>query len=187
VLLPVAVIVCVIGTPVAPLAGRVEITAGTVPIVKLHTKLPAGEPPVRSFAGVVIVTVNKVLRKNGRRRKRRSGPCVSHRPCYGSGSWPSQRECCSVDRCGVYGLAKRSGDCRVHGHSSSAIYGGRRNNKRRRGAQRLFPPASSYRASHQERQNSYLSQRNLRHQLLLFHRRLAFPCGCIDTSRRRVE
>jgi hypothetical protein len=50
------------GTAVAPFTGIVEITvgpgAGTV--VKVHTKLAASVAPVRSFAPVVIVAVNKV-------------------------------------------------------------------------------------------------------------------------------
>jgi hypothetical protein len=49
------------GTATAPLAGTVEITMAAGAVVKLHTKLAASGTPVRFFAPVVIVAVNKVL------------------------------------------------------------------------------------------------------------------------------
>ena len=48
-------------TATAPLVGTVEITMAAGAVVKLHTKLAASGTPVRFFAPVVIVAVNKVL------------------------------------------------------------------------------------------------------------------------------
>ena len=66
--LNVAVRAWLMGTPVAPLAGVVEITAGKVgagTVLKLHTKLLASELPARSVAPVVIVAVNTVFGASG--------------------------------------------------------------------------------------------------------------------------
>jgi hypothetical protein len=65
-LLKVALSAWLMGTPVAPLAGTVEITVGFVlsaaaPVVKVQTKLLASAFPERSCAAVVIVAVNRVL------------------------------------------------------------------------------------------------------------------------------
>jgi hypothetical protein len=49
------------GTAIAPFTGTVEITIAGGAVVKLHTKLAAKGTPVRFFAPVVIVAVNKVL------------------------------------------------------------------------------------------------------------------------------
>lgn len=51
-----------IPTPTAPFAGFVEVTVGAVvsvvvPVVKVHTKLPANALPDRSLAPVVTVAV----------------------------------------------------------------------------------------------------------------------------------
>jgi hypothetical protein len=59
--LNVAEIVVLRATPVAPLAGTVEMTVGGGAVVKVHTKLAASGTPVGSFAPVVIVAVNRVL------------------------------------------------------------------------------------------------------------------------------
>ena len=62
--LKVAVRAWLMGTPVAPFAGVVEITAGKVgagTVLKLHTKLLASALPARSVAPVVIVAVSTVL------------------------------------------------------------------------------------------------------------------------------
>ena len=66
VLLKVAAIFWFIGTPIAALAGSVELTVGGVtttaaPVVKLHTKLFARALPVRSLALVLIVAVYAVF------------------------------------------------------------------------------------------------------------------------------
>jgi len=59
--LKVAVIFWFIGTLVAPFRGFVEITDGTVPVVKVHTKLFVRWFPRGSAAPVVIVAVYRVL------------------------------------------------------------------------------------------------------------------------------
>jgi hypothetical protein len=59
--LNVAEIVVLRATPVAPLAGTVEMTVGGGAVAKVHTKLAASGTPVGSFAPVVIVAVNTVL------------------------------------------------------------------------------------------------------------------------------
>ena len=61
--LKVAESVLPMGTPLAPLAGDVEVTVGAValmdaPVVKVHTKLLAKALPNWSLAAVVIVAVN---------------------------------------------------------------------------------------------------------------------------------
>jgi len=48
------------GTPVAPLAGSVEVTAGGGAVVNVNTKLAASALPAGSFAPVVIVAVYNV-------------------------------------------------------------------------------------------------------------------------------
>jgi hypothetical protein len=48
------------GTTVDPLTGTVEMTVGGEAVVKVQTKLAASGTPVRFFAPVVIVAVNKV-------------------------------------------------------------------------------------------------------------------------------
>ena len=53
------------GTPVAPLAGTVEVTAGEGDVLKVHTKLAASAVPAVSFAPVVIVAVYKVAAARG--------------------------------------------------------------------------------------------------------------------------
>src|SRR6185312_1380570 len=53
------------GTPVAPLAGTVEITVGRAAVVKVHTKLAAGAMPSVFNAPVVMVAVNTVLKARG--------------------------------------------------------------------------------------------------------------------------
>src|SRR6266566_2764969 len=64
-LLKAAAIFWLTGTPVAPLAGTVELTTGRVvsgvtPVVKLQLKLAASVLPVRLVAPVVIVAVYTV-------------------------------------------------------------------------------------------------------------------------------
>jgi hypothetical protein len=59
--LNVADTVVLTATLVAPLTGTVETTVGGEAVVKVHTKLAASGTPVRFFAPVVIVAVNKVL------------------------------------------------------------------------------------------------------------------------------
>src|ERR1041385_972754 len=63
--LKVVLMLWLIATPVAALAGSVELTVGRVvsgaaPVVKLHPKLLSSRLPARSFAPVVIVAVNVV-------------------------------------------------------------------------------------------------------------------------------
>jgi hypothetical protein len=59
--LKVAEIFVLVGTPVAPLAGLVEVTVGMLAVVKVQTKLLASALPAGSLAPVVIVPVNPVL------------------------------------------------------------------------------------------------------------------------------
>jgi len=59
--LKVAEIFVLVGTPVAPFAGLVEVTVGMLAVVKVQTKLLASALPAGSLAPVVIVPVNLVL------------------------------------------------------------------------------------------------------------------------------
>jgi hypothetical protein len=58
--LKVAEIFWLSGTLVARLGGFVKVTSGRDAVVKVHTKFAASAAPVRSFAPVVMVAVNKV-------------------------------------------------------------------------------------------------------------------------------
>jgi hypothetical protein len=58
--LKVAEIAVFTGTAEDPLAGTVKMTVGGEAVVKVHTKLATSGTPVRFFAPVVIVAVNKV-------------------------------------------------------------------------------------------------------------------------------
>src|ERR1700730_17748868 len=62
--LKVAVILRLMGILIAALTGFVEMTVGMVPVVKLHTELPARALPFASFAPVVIVAVYMELAAN---------------------------------------------------------------------------------------------------------------------------
>jgi len=59
--LKVAEILVLVGTPVAPFAGLVEVTVGMLAVVKVQTKLLASALPAGSLAPVVIVPVNLML------------------------------------------------------------------------------------------------------------------------------